>query len=89
MEIRFDTYYDNDELDARLRWLAEQQPEIVELRSLGKSFEGREIPLVVLTNRKTGDDLSKPSFWVDGNIHATEVTATMAALYLVLSLIHI
>ncbi|HEX8683536.1 MAG TPA: M14 family metallopeptidase [Ardenticatenaceae bacterium] len=81
MEIRFDTYYDNDDLNARLQWLAEQYPQIVELQSLGTSYEGRDIPLVVLTNRETGPALEKPGFWIDGNIHATELTASMAALF--------
>jgi len=83
VEIRFDTYYDNEALGQRLAWLAAEFPDIVELRSLGRSYEGRDIPLVVLTNRDTGPDTEKPAFWVDGNIHATEVTASMAALYLV------
>lgn len=82
MEIRFDTYYDNEDLAARLKHLCDQNPEILELRSLGKSHEGRDIPLVVVCNQKTGPDTSKAAFWVDANIHATEVTGTMAALYL-------
>ena len=86
MDTRFDTYYDNEELAAQLRHLAEQHGDILELRSLGTSHEGRDIPLVVVTNRKTGEDTKKPAFWVDANIHATEVTGTMAALYLLVTL---
>ncbi len=83
MDIRFDTYYTNEELNQRLQWLAEQHPQIMELGTLGKSYEGRDIPLVILTNRERGPDKEKPGFWIDGNIHATEVTASMAALYFV------
>lgn len=83
MEIRFDTYYNNEELNERLQWLAEQHAEIVELRTLGQSHEGRDIPLVVLTNREAGPDLDKPAFWIDANIHATELTGSAAALYFV------
>jgi murein tripeptide amidase MpaA len=36
---------------------------------------------LVLTNRATGPDSEKPAFWLDGNLHATELTASMAALY--------
>ena len=32
-------------------------------------------------------DAEKPAFWVDGNIHASEVTASAAALYLIHSLV--
>ena len=52
MEIRFDTYYTYAELTERLAWLAAQHPHIMQVRTLGKSHEGREIPLVILTNRR-------------------------------------
>ncbi len=83
MEIRFDTYCDNAALGAMLDHWIEAHPSLVERRVLGRSFEGAEIPLCVVTNRDTGPDTDKPAFWVDGNIHATEVTASMAALYLI------
>ncbi|RME73301.1 MAG: carboxypeptidase [Planctomycetota bacterium] len=83
MQIRFDTYYTNDELEERLRWLAQRYPDLCDLRVLGRSYEGRPIHLVVLTHKDTGADRDKPAFWVDGNIHATEVTGAMAALYLI------
>ena len=83
MEIRFDTYYTYAELTERLAWLAEQHPDIMQLSALGKSHEGREIPLVILTNTATGPDTEKPAFWIDANIHATELTASMAALYFI------
>jgi hypothetical protein len=38
---------------------------------------------VVLTNSETGPDTEKPAYWVDGNIHATEVSASTAALKLI------
>lgn len=82
MEIRFDTYYDNEALQERLAWLVEQHPHLAELAVLGQSHEGRDIPLVIVTNKATGPDNEKPGFWIDGNIHATEVTASMAALYI-------
>jgi murein tripeptide amidase MpaA len=43
--------------------------------------------LVTATNFKSGSDAEKPAFWVDGNIHASEVTASVAALYLIHSLV--
>jgi murein tripeptide amidase MpaA len=81
MEIRFDTYYRNNELTKILQGLAQEYSHIMELTALGKTYEGRDIPLVILTNKKTGPDLEKPGFWMDGNIHATELATSMAALY--------
>ncbi len=85
--IRFDAYYDNDALAAAIAALCEAHPRLAERRVLGRSHEGREVALLVLTNRDTGPDLQKPAFWVDANIHATEVTASMAALHLVKTLL--
>ncbi len=81
MTIRFDTYYDNDELTEQVHALAQAHPDLVEVKRLGTSHEGREILLVVVTNRATGPDTEKPAFWIDGNIHATELTASMCALH--------
>ena len=83
MEIRFDTYYTYADLTERLAWLAAQHPDIMQISALGKSHEGRAIPLVILTNAATGPDTEKPAFWIDANIHATELTASMAALYFI------
>ena len=69
------------ELTALLQAYAQARPDVVDLRSIGKSHEGRDIWAVVLTRKSTGADLDKPAFWIDGNIHAAELTACTAALY--------
>jgi murein tripeptide amidase MpaA len=78
---RFDTFYRHDELTRLLRDMAEAVPQIVQLRSIGQSHEGRDIWVLVVTNTATGPDTDKPAFWIDGNIHAAELTASTAVLY--------
>ena len=78
---RFDLFYKHDELTQLLRAYAEALPELIELRPLGHSHEGRDIWLVIITRKATGADVDKPAFWVDGNIHAAELTASTACLY--------
>jgi murein tripeptide amidase MpaA len=78
---RFDTFYRYPELTRLLQDYAAAAPRLVSLRSIGKSHEGRDIWLLALTNQATGDDADKPGFWVDGNIHAAELTASTACLY--------
>lgn len=85
--IRFDTYYRYDDLTRFLRDWAERHPDLCRLTSLGHSHEGRDIWLMTLTNSATGPDTEKPAYWVDGNIHATEVSASSAALYLIYKLL--
>jgi murein tripeptide amidase MpaA len=78
---RFDISYRHDALTQLLHSYAEALPNLVELRSMGKSYEGRDIWLLVVTNPATGADIDKPAFWIDGNIHAAELTASTACLY--------
>ena len=78
---RFDQFYRHGELTQLLRDYASACPDLVQLSSMGKSHEGRDIWVVALTNQRTGADTDKPAFWADGNIHAAELTASTACLY--------
>ena len=78
---RFDTFYRYEAMTELLRAYAQARPHLIEVRSLGKSHEGRDIWVVVVTHTATGSDTDKPAFWVDGNIHAAELTASTACLY--------
>jgi murein tripeptide amidase MpaA len=82
-DIRFDTYYRYDAITHFLTGWTKQFPNLCQLNSIGQSYEGREIWLLTITNQKTGPDTEKPAFWIDGNIHATEVSPSSAALYLI------
>jgi murein tripeptide amidase MpaA len=78
---RFDQFYRHAELTRLLQDVAAAAPRLASLSSLGRSHEGREIWLLTITNRETGADTDKPAFWIDGNIHAAELTACTACLY--------
>ena len=78
---RFDQFYRHAELTRLLQDYAAAVPHLVALQSLGRSHEGRDIWLVIVTNQATGDHAGKPAIWVDGNIHAAELTASTACLY--------
>ncbi|HEY2926181.1 M14 family metallopeptidase [Piscinibacter sp.] len=78
---RFDTFYKHDELTRLLFDYADAHPTLVSVRSIGKSFEGRDIWVACVTNSATGADTDKPAFWADGNIHAGELAASTTCLY--------
>ena len=78
---RFDIFYKYTELSRLLFDYAEARPDLVAVASIGKSFEGRDIWVVTVTNTATGPHADKPAFWADGNIHAAELTASTAVLY--------
>ncbi len=82
-EVKFDTFYRYDDFSRIVRRYAEVYPQLVQVESLGQSFEGRDIWLLTVTSVDTGPDNEKPAFWIDGNIHATELSASTACLYFI------
>ena len=80
-QIAFDRFYRYAELAEILQALAREHPQLVAIETIGRSHEGRDIFVLAVTNAATGPAHEKPAFWVDGNIHSTEVAASAAALY--------
>jgi hypothetical protein len=80
-EIDFAHYHTYDEVTAILRKWAADYPNLVEFYSVGRSFEGREIWQITITNKTTGKDTDKPAMFIEGNRHSGEVTAAEAALW--------
>jgi murein tripeptide amidase MpaA len=85
--IDYSRFPRHDELVAQLRAFAAEYPQLVELQVIGQSHERRDIHVVVVTNHATGPAQDKPAYWVDGNIHAGELTASTACLYLIDTLV--
>lgn len=71
------------EVGARLQQLANQYPKLARVQSIGKSGEGRDLWVIEITNADTGAADSKPAMWMDGNIHAGEVTGRQILRYVV------
>jgi murein tripeptide amidase MpaA len=86
-EVPFDHYLPYRELTDLLHQFASARPDLMRVETIGKSHEGRDILLATLTRFQTGLDGDKPAFWVDGNIHATEVSPTTACLTLIRKLL--
>ena len=78
----FDRFLRYDELTAELQAMAAEHPDLLQVESIGRSHEGRDLWLATVTDRATGPHDAKPAHWVDANIHATEVTGSVAALHL-------
>lgn len=81
-QITFDRYYKFEELTELLHSFAREYPNLVNLVSIGKSHEGRDIWLLEVTDKESGEPLDKPAFWCDATIHASELSPGTAVLYL-------
>lgn len=82
-EPRFNQVYDYAAWTSMLRGYAAAYPDWVQLESIGKSSQGRDIWLLTISNPRTGDPVSKPAMYIDGNTHANEVQGTETAMYTV------
>jgi murein tripeptide amidase MpaA len=72
---RYRTYAEMTDL---LHAFAVCYPDLCQVRSIGQSYEGRDIWAVELGTRPLSD---KPGYYIDGNLHASEVTGAEAAVY--------
>ena len=77
----FGHYHSNDEVNAFLAQWAKDYPQLVDLYSVGKSFEGRDIMQMTVTNKALGKDTDKPAMFIEGNRHSGEVTAAESDLW--------
>jgi murein tripeptide amidase MpaA len=87
LPVAFDRFYRHAELTELLHAFAREHPGLVSIEAIGKSHEGRDIWTLTVTNSATGPASEKPAFWVDGNIHSTEVAASAASLYFLHTLV--
>lgn len=83
VSIAFNRIYDYPELVQNLKALVAAHPDLLTMKSIGQSVEGREMWCVTINNPKTGTDRSKAAMYVDGNIHGNEVQAAETCLYLI------
>lgn len=87
MTYGFDRYLRYDEFAAWLHEAAAANPSLLTVEPYGRSFEGRDLLIATLTDSSTGAHDTKPAHWVDANIHSVEVTAGVAALHLIHTLV--
>ena len=81
-DYRTDRYYRYDHLTELLqKWVAEFS-DVLSIESIGKSYEGRDIWALTLTDPATGSHESKPAYLVEANIHAGEVSGEATVLWL-------
>lgn len=78
---QWNRYHTHAEITAFVQQLAAAHPEHCQLQSLGKSYGDRDMWLLTISNFKHGNVADKPTFWIDGGIHANEIQSVEVVLY--------
>jgi len=81
-KLTFDKYHTVDVMYHWYEVWAMQYPDIVDLYEIAKSFEGRPILQMTITNKKTGKDTDKPAAYFEGGRHSGEITGSESLLWL-------
>ncbi len=80
-EVDWNRYYTAAETEQIMREFHALYPELTEFYSIGKSIYDRPLWVMEVTAESTGPAREKPALYLDGGIHAGELTASQVALY--------
>jgi len=81
-KLAFDVYHSPDVMYHWYRQWAAKYPDIVDLYEVAKSYEGRPILQMTITNKKTGKHTDKPAAYFEAGRHSGEVTSSEAILWM-------
>ena len=81
VEMSWRKYQDNKQIEIFQNQLQKAFPDLLKVEQIGKSFEGRPIWALTLTDFKSGNHTQKPGFYMDGGIHANELNSVQVCLY--------
>jgi hypothetical protein len=81
VQITWNRYYNHAGITDICKKLAAAHPDVIKMSSIGKSFQGRDMWVLTVTDFKKGKPEEKPGFYIDGNIHSNEIQGTEMALY--------
>jgi len=79
--ISWNRYNDYAGIANILQKIVKAYPGLAKLESIGKSFEGRDLWCIAITDYSQGDAAKKPGMYIDGNIHSNEVQGSEFAMY--------
>ncbi len=82
-DVNWNRYYTASETHQIMREFHALYPELTELRQIGESYRGQPLLLMEITNEATGPATVKPALYVDGGIHAGELTGSAVATHLI------
>lgn len=79
--VSWNKYYDHGGISDICKKIAAAYPALARLESIGKSYKGKDIWVLTITDFTKGEADKKPGMYIDGNIHSNEVQGSEFALY--------
>jgi len=79
--VSWNRYYDYAAITEIVKKMAQAHPDLVKLESMGKSYLGKDLWVMTITNSKVGKPDKKPAMYIDGNIHSNEIQGSEFAMY--------
>lgn len=80
--LTFDRYHTPDVIYHWYQKWAEEFPDLIDFYEVDKSFEGRPIYQMTLTNKNTGKHTDKPAAFFEGVRHSGEITSSETVLWM-------
>jgi hypothetical protein len=74
-------YHDYAQIEKFQNDLVKAYPNLIKVESIGKSYQGRDIYALTISDFKQGKTENKPAFYIDGGIHANEQNGVEVCLY--------
>jgi hypothetical protein len=86
-EMKFDHNHTFQEVVDYLNGMVKAYPKLARLHTIGKSYLGNDLLVIVISNQDTGKCKDKPGYWFDGNLHASEVMGAEVCLHTIHTLL--
>ncbi|XP_046443448.1 carboxypeptidase B-like isoform X3 [Daphnia pulex] len=85
--VNWTEYHDYTTISVFLAQIAQAHPDIVTLKTIGKTHENREMYMVKISNTQANSNVTKNAILVDGGIHAREWIAPAFNTWLINELV--
>jgi len=79
--MSWNRYNDHAGITEICKKIAAAYPNLAKLESIGKSYKGRDLWCLTITDFKKGSADKKPAMYIDGNIHSNEIQGSEFAMY--------
>ncbi|XP_076388900.1 carboxypeptidase A2 isoform X2 [Megachile rotundata] len=80
-------YHRYGDIARYMDYLAFRYPSLVELITIGHSYEGQPIKMVKISSGLAKDGYDKPAIWIDAGMHAREWISSAVATYIMSQLV--